>query len=105
MQTTGSGIMLKTLQRLITTPNPELSISATPVLVMLTILPLTILFVGEDLANIAIRTQWEITGLMILVWIFMGWRINSWNALVSKWLIIVMLVALVFWLRFSSINL
>ncbi len=97
--------MFRSLRRVLWISSPELNIPITPVIVMLTILSLTVLFVGEDIADIGSRTQWEIVGLIILACIVVGWGISNWNVLVSKWLLIVMLAALVFWLRFSSINL
>ena len=97
--------MSRLLRKIISIADPELSISTTPVFVMLAILSFAVLFVGEDMTDIASRTQWEFVGLMILAWTVVGWRISSWNMVVSKWLIIVMLIALVFWLRFSSIRL
>jgi signal transduction histidine kinase len=97
--------MPRLLRKVISIADPELSISTTPVFVMLAIVSFAVLFVGEDLTDIASRTQWEFVGLMILAWTAVGWRISSWNMLVSKWLIVVMLIALVFWLRFSSISL
>src|SRR5258708_28017850 len=97
--------MFRSLRRVLWISRPEVNIPITPVIVMLTILSLTVLFVGEDIADIGSRTQWEIVGLIILACIVVGWGISNWNVLVSKWLLIVMLAALVFSLEFSSINL
>src|SRR4026208_2467917 len=93
------------LRKIISIADTELSISTSPVLIMLAVVSLTILFIGEDMAGIAIRTQWEITGIILLAWTVVGWRISSWSVLVSKWLLIVILVALIVWLRFSPIKL
>src|SRR5258708_38105710 len=72
---------------------------------MLAVLWLTMLFVAEDMTDIVSRTQWEFVGLIMLAWTVVVWRVSSWNIVVGKWLIIVMLIALVFWLRFSAISL
>src|SRR6185369_1964455 len=97
--------MHRELRKIMSIVDPELSISTAPILIMLAIVSLSILFVGEDMADIASRTQWEITGIILLAWTVVGWRISSWSLLVSKWLIIAILVALIVWLRFSPIKL
>src|SRR5260221_13584600 len=96
--------MLHIPKKIMPTTDPELSVSPTPVVIMLAILSMVLLFVGEDKADIVSRTQWEVNGLMILVWTLVVWRISSTSVLVSKWVIIVVLVALVICLRFSSIK-
>ena len=97
--------MHRELRKIMSIVDPELSISTVPILIMLAIVSLAILFVGEDMAGIASRTQWEITGIILLAWTVVGWRISSWSVLVSKWLMILILIALIVWLRFSPIKL
>src|SRR5712692_10539423 len=104
-RTIGSATVLKPLRKIMSLADPELSISTTSIIVMLAVLSLTMLFVTEDMTDIASRTQWEFVGLMMLAWTVVVWRVSSWNLVVGKWLIIVMLIVLVFWLRLSSTSL
>src|SRR5258708_12851454 len=105
MKTIGSATVLKPLRKIMSLADPELSIYTTPISIMVAILSLTMLLVAEDVTDIASRTQWEIIGLIMLAWTVVGWRVSSWNIVVGKWLIIVMLIVLVFWLRLSSTSL
>src|SRR5258708_972481 len=97
-------MMIRPLREIKSGTNTELRISTSPVLVIMLCLALTMLFLAEDLTNIAWRTQCEIVGIMILAWTLMAWRISSWSILVGKWLIIIMLISLVLWLKLLPLN-